>query len=250
MCLILLAWQQNRRYPLVVAANRDEFFARPTAALAAWSDHKDVFGGRDLEAGGTWLGTTASGRFAAVTNVREAGKSAGLSSRGQLAASYLTGEMSPQNYMAQLSGSDYAGFNLILADRDELWYCSNRGIQAIRLEPGIYGISNHLLDTPWPKLRISKTRFSAALDLLPDESAFFSLLADSEIVPDSGLPMTGVPLAWERLLSAVFVRSPDYGTRASTLYIRSVSGISRLVERSFGPNGILLGESQLELPAL
>ena len=249
MCLILVAWRQHEHFPLVVAANRDEFFARPTAGLAAWPDCPNVIGGRDLEGGGTWLGATAAGRFAAVTNVREAARIVGKRSRGELAADYLHGELSPGAYMSRVSGDDYAGFNLILADRNELWYGSNRGIAPVRLAPGIYGVSNHLLDTPWPKLTTSKTRFTEALGMLPAEGGFFSLLADSEIVPDANLPVTGVPLAWERLLSAVFVCSPDYGTRASTLYARNADGGTRLVERSFGPQGVLLGESLLDLPS-
>lgn len=244
MCLILVAWQQHPEYPLVVAANRDEFFSRPTAAAAPWPDHPDIHGGRDLEAGGTWLAYSSRGRFAAVTNVREPGKPQGERSRGDLTRDFLVGDASAEEFSRQIQGERHAGFNLLLGDGNALCYVSNRCAPERTLAPGIYGVSNHLLDTPWPKLSASKQRFAAALTTLPDESAFFSLLADDEIVPDDALPATGVPLPWERLLSAVFVRSPDYGTRASTLLLVAADGRASLIERSFGPAGSC-GESRL-----
>lgn len=247
MCLILVAWRQHAEFPLVVAANRDEYFARPTAAAAAWSDHPQVFGGRDLEAGGTWLGVTSTGRFAAVTNVREPGKTAGARSRGQLTGNFLTGTASAADYVAAIDRDSFSGFNVLLCDGRELWYASNRDAAPRKLLPGIYGVSNHLLDTPWPKLASSKQRFARALAGLPDEQGFFQLLADEEIVPDEYLPATGVPLEWERRLSAVFVRAPGYGTRASTLLVQREDGNGTLIERSFGPEAVALGEVRLEL---
>lgn len=245
MCLILVAWQVHPDHPLVVAANRDEFFARPTAVAGRWQDAPQVIAGRDLEAGGTWLGISDGGRFAAVTNVREPGRPAGSLSRGKLTADFLTGRDSPADYAAAIDGAAYAGFNLLLGDGRELWYASNRIDAPRRLSPGIYGVSNHLLDTPWPKLAAAKRRFADALAGLPEEAAFFSLLADDEIVPDEHLPATGVSLEWERMLSAVFVRSPAYGTRASTLLRFDASGRGRLRERSFGP-AAAIGEVVLE----
>jgi uncharacterized protein with NRDE domain len=248
MCLILVAWQVLPEFPLVVAANRDEFFARPTAAAALWPDAPLLVAGRDLEAGGTWLGVASAGRFAAVTNVREPGKPAGAQSRGHLTRDFLLCSASAAEFSSGIDMSAFSGFNLLLGDGQELWYCSNREGAPRQLQPGIYGVSNHLLDTPWPKLATSKQRFAEALPALPAEAGFFELLADEEIVPDSALPATGVPLEWERRLSAVFVRSPDYGTRASTLLTVDTKGAGALVERSFGPGAKALGEVRLKLP--
>lgn len=243
MCLIVVGWQVHPDYPLVVAANRDEFHARPTAAAAFWPDAPDICGGRDLEAGGTWLGATRDGRFAAVTNVREPGKPAGKCSRGALTAGFLRSTQSAGDFSAGIVAEDHAGFNLLLADQTSLFYISNRDQPPRQLPPGIYGLSNHRLDTPWPKLVKARERFAAALTGLPDEAAFFALLADREIVADAALPDTGVPLSWERLLSAVFVQSPDYGTRASTLLLRDHDGNIALHEKSFGPDGLEIQSS-------
>lgn len=245
MCLILVAWQAHPDFPLVVAANRDEFHARPTAPIAPWADAPQVLAGRDLEAGGTWLGITRSGRFAAVTNVREPGAPQGERSRGRLTAGFLTGDAAPADYAAAIETHAYSGFNLLLADRTSLAYRSNRDGAARRLAPGIYGVSNHLLDTPWPKLEAARARFREALQTLPDESGFFDLLADDEIVPDERLPSTGVTLEWERRLSAIFVKSPQYGTRASTLLILRKGGGGVLVERSFDADARMNGENRL-----
>ncbi|MER2516269.1 NRDE family protein [Candidatus Accumulibacter phosphatis] len=246
MCLILIAWQAHPDYPLVVAANRDEFFARPSAAAAFWPEAPQVLAGRDLEAGGTWLGISREQRFAALTNYREGRQAASNArSRGALVADFLSGAASPSAYLAQVAAraTDYNGFNLFVADGQHLAYYANRGDNPPRfLSPGIYGLSNHLLDTPWPKLATGKASFAEALAKLPAQAKFFDLLADQEIVADSHLPETGVALAWERILSAVFVRSEDYGTRASTLLVRHRHGLTTLVERSFVAGALLSGE--------
>lgn len=241
MCLILLGWQAHLDYPLVVAANRDEFYARPTAPAGPWAEAPRLIAGRDLEAGGTWLGITETGRFAAVTNVREPGVPAGRLSRGQLTRDFLLGQEAPATYLAQLSADDYSGFNLLVGDGREMHYHSNRDGAPRRLKPGIYGLSNHLLDTPWPKLTTARQQFGRDLVRLPEREPLFDLLADAEIVPDPALPNTGVPLEWERLLSAVFVRSEKYGTRASTVLTVSRRGNIHFEERSFGPGGSPLG---------
>jgi uncharacterized protein with NRDE domain len=249
MCLILLAWHAHPDYPLVVAANRDEFFARPSAPAAFWEESPQVLAGRDLEAGGTWLGVSRNGRFAALTNYREGvQKNAHPTppSRGALVADFLTGSSDPEAYLAGLAtrGAAYNGFNLFVGDHQRLGYCTNRGAGACAprwLAPGIYGLSNHLLDTPWPKLASAKAAFAKALADLPRQETFFDLLADREIVPDPHLPETGVPLDWERLLSAVFVSSPTYGTRASTLLTMCGDGEVRLIECSFGTGAAPLG---------
>ena len=243
MCLIVVGWRVHPDYPLVVAANRDEFYARPTAIAARWPDVPQIIGGIDLEAGGTWLGITESGRFAAVTNVREPNMAKAASSRGALTRDFLLADLPAGDYAAQIEGNHYAGFNLLLSDGESLLYCSNRDGEPRALPPGIYGLSNHLLDSPWPKLVQARQRFTAALQHLPEEAAFFELLADQTIVEDDKLPQTGVPLEWERLLSAVFVKSENYGTRASTLLWQGSDGTLKLHEQSFGPNGQALQSS-------
>lgn len=237
MCLIVIGWRVHPDYPLVVAANRDEFYARPSTTIGRWADAPNVIGGLDLEAGGTWLGITDSGRFAAVTNVREPGAAKGALSRGALTRNFLTSRQPAGDYAAQLDYTQYSGFNLLLADGESLTYCSNRDGAARTLPPGVYGLSNHLLDSPWPKLLAARHRFSAALPQLPDTRAFFELLADQEIVPDQELPSTGVSLEWERLLSAIFVKSESYGTRASTIAWLRRDGVVTMHEDSFGLGG-------------
>lgn len=237
MCLIVVGWRVDPDYPLILAANRDEFHARPSAPAARWADAPEIFGGRDLEAGGTWLGVTDRGRFAAVTNVREPGMAKGERSRGELTDRFLRSASTPADFAAGIDGPCYAGFNLLLGDEETLLYCSNRNGEPRRLEPGVYGLSNHRLDTPWPKLLKARQGLIDALPRLPDENPLFELLADTDIETDERLPDTGVPLAWERLLSAVFVRSENYGTRASTVLLKKADGSLRLHERSFGPDG-------------
>jgi uncharacterized protein with NRDE domain len=246
MCLIVVGWHAQRGFPLAVAANRDEFHHRPTATAAEWADHPGIYAGRDLEAGGTWLGIGRGGRFAAVTNVREPGAGPGRISRGELPRRFLAGDISAAAYCHQVDGAAYAGFNLLVSDGHSLWYCSNRDKVAAReLPPGIYGLSNHLLDSPWPKLLTARERFAAALASLPDPEPMFGILADDEIVPDTELPETGVPLEWERMLSAIFVRSAAYGTRASTVLTVTADRYLRFEERSFGPDGRRLQSSRI-----
>ena len=246
MCLIVFAWRPGHAQPLIVAANRDEFYARPSLPLAQWPDAPQVYAGRDQEAGGTWLGIGADGRFAALTNIRNPQLIQGGPSRGELVAQYLLGRHDPEVFLDALSmrATAYNGFNLLVGDAHRLAYFSNRGAAPRALPAGIYGLSNHLLDTPWPKLAAARVAFGAALGHLPEPTPFFDLLADDEIVPDKHLPETGVPLAWERILSAIFVRAPHfgYGTRASTLILRHRSGSVNFIEHSFGPDAIPLGQ--------
>jgi uncharacterized protein with NRDE domain len=246
MCLILIAWQAHPDYPLVVAANRDEFFARPSAAAAFWPEAPQVLAGRDLEAGGTWLGISRAQRFAALTNYREGGRVA----RGALAR--RPGCRLPHR-CRQPEAYLEAGRGACRRLQRLQPLCCRRPVPGLLRKPwrqsatlaelpGIYGLSNHLLDTPWPKLATAKASFAEALAELPKHAAFFDLLADQEIVADSHLPETGVPLAWERILSAVFVRSEDYGTRASTLLTRRRDGLVTLHERSYGAGATPIGE--------
>ena len=236
MCLILLAWQAHPDYPLVVAANRDEFFSRRTAAADFWDDAPIVLAGRDLAAGGTWLGITRTGRFAALTNFRDPSRNkAGAPSRGELVRRFLTGRQNAQNYLAELEAEAdrYNGFNLIFGDMNGLWCFSNCGEGERQLTPGIYGLSNHLLDTPWPKVALGKSALSAALQALPEEAPLFALLRDDRMAPDEALPRTGVSLDWERLLSAAFVRSPEYGTRSATVLLADRSDRVRFIEQTY-----------------
>ncbi|PKO31850.1 MAG: hypothetical protein CVU34_16835 [Betaproteobacteria bacterium HGW-Betaproteobacteria-7] len=243
MCLIVVGWRAHADYPLVVAANRDEFYARPTAEAAPWPEAPAVFGGIDREAGGTWLGITRSGRFAAVTNVREPGMAQGQCSRGMLTRDFLLSRQTASDYAQGLAGEHYSGFNLLLSDGESLVYCSNRDGAPRLLAPGVYGLSNHQLDSPWPKLLTARQRFAAALPALPADNALFTLLADDSIVADDELPQTGVSLEWERRLSAIFVKSENYGTRASTVAWQRRDGAVHLHEQRFGPHGRALQSS-------
>lgn len=239
MCLIAVAWQAHPDYPLIVLANRDEFHARPAAPARFWTEAPQVLAGRDLSAGGTWLGVTRQGRFAALTNVREPGMPPGGRSRGLIVSAYLLGEEPAEAYTTRVTaeGGDYSGFNLLASDGDSLWWTSNRGAGPRRLDPGVYLLSNHLLDTPWPKVELLRAGFMAQLSQ-PDPEALLALLQDEREAADIDLPDTGVGLAMERLLSAPFIRSPQYGTRASTVVMAGEDRI-RFVEQGHGPEGPL-----------
>ncbi|RJF95828.1 NRDE family protein [Noviherbaspirillum saxi] len=224
MCLIVFAWQVVPAMPLIAAGNRDEFFERPAAAADWWDDHSQVYAGRDLRGGGTWMGVTRDGRFAAITNVRDpSSKRDDAPSRGELVADYLIGNRGPQEYIDSLShGAErYNGFNLLVGDGDTLIWFSNAGNDDDRngkpLAPGIYGLSNGLLDSPWPKVVRTKAQFSSLLCQGAPEDAYFEMLTDTTRAPDCRLPKTGVGLEWERMLSAVCIQSPEYGTRTSTV---------------------------------
>lgn len=230
MCLIVFAWQVVPSVPLIAAANRDEFYQRATAPAAAWPEHPHIYAGRDLKAGGSWMGVTQPGedggpsRFAAITNIRAPSEHRdNAPSRGQLVSGYLAGSMTPQEYVESIRANahEYNGFNLVLGDRDTLIWYSNKGDSDPRngkpLEPGVYGLSNALLDAPWPKVLKTKAQFASLLCLGAPEDAFFEMLSDTTQAPDLRLPETGVPLEVERMLSAVKIESPEYGTRTSTV---------------------------------
>jgi uncharacterized protein with NRDE domain len=238
VCLILVAWRAHPEVPLVVAANRDEFFSRRTAGADFWADAPAVLAGRDLVAGGTWLGMTQAGRFAALTNYRDpAQHKPDAPSRGALVADFLAGNAEIDAYLDSLRPAEYNGFNLLLGDGKKLVAFSNVTGQRHELAPGIYGLSNAQLDTPWPKVGAGRTALAGALDSLPDDSALFRLLRDDSIHPDDTLPATGVTLEWERLLSAAFVRSPDYGTRCSTVVKVGADGKASLDEQTWLSGG-------------
>jgi len=219
MCLILLAYRQHRDYPLILIANRDEYYARPTRD-AHWWDDADIFAGRDLEAGGTWLGINRRGRLAAVTNVREpGGMKPGKKSRGALTQSFLSGDETPEAFLQELTPDDrdYAGFNLLLGDAEGFWFYSNRDHGIRSIDPGVYGISNGTFDEPWPKLSSGKQELSAMLDGEVFAVDLMEILTDHQVAEDHELPQTGVTLDIERMLSSRFIRSPEYGTRACSV---------------------------------
>ena len=242
MCLMLLAHKVHPDYPLVLAANRDEAYSRPTAAAALWADQPQVYGGRDLEQGGTWLGITRCGRIAAVTNFRDgyAAKSAARS-RGELVSNFLRGSQPAADYVHRVGREAHAynGFNLIAGELDELYYVSNRGSRVAAIAPGIHGLSNHLLDTPWPKVEQGKKILAGLLRHETQEliDGLFAVLADRATASDDRLPDTGVGLPRERVLSPAFIISPAYGTRSSSVILVDKHGQVLFIERSFGERG-------------
>jgi uncharacterized protein with NRDE domain len=220
MCLVLVAWRGHAKSPCVIAANRDEFHSRPAAAAQWWPSQPPILAGRDLSAGGTWLGLTRTGRFAALTNYRDSGqRRPDAPSRGAVVASILMSSDTIDQSLEYLTrvSADYNGFNVLFSDGARLAiYESMRG-SGRELGPGIYGLSNHLLDTPWPKVQTAKSRLTSALSQPATTDALLKLLRDDQPAPDEQLPRTGLSLQWERLLSSAFVRAPDYGTRCSTV---------------------------------
>jgi len=247
-----MAIDENRRFPLVVAANRDEFFSRPAARLGWWSADPDgpaILGGRDLDGGGTWLGLTAEGRLALLTNVRDPKRhDPQAPSRGRIVPDWLAARQSVDQFWMRTALSGYNGFNLIAADfvAGECFWASNTGAHPQRLERGLFGVSNAGLDTPWPKVVALKARMREAIDGFETvdalAGALFAALADRSVAPDAALPDTGIGLARERELAPAFIRSADarYGTRCSTLVITERAGrqnLTHVLERSFSPNG-------------
>ena len=251
MCLIGIAWKAHPDFPLIVAANRDEYHTRPTAPAAWWPDAPQLLAGRDLQSGGAWMGITRAGRFAALTNYRSATEiDANAPSRGALVADFLTGAASPAQYASVVGaeGARYNGFNLLAGTLEQLWYVGNHGATPVALTPGVYGLSNALLDTPWPKVTSLKMALGAVLGrvvsqdplqstvsgLVPD---LFQALSSTRPSPDNALPQTGVPVERERVLSSAMIIAPVYGTRASTVLCVARDGNVLWEERSITPAG-------------
>jgi len=253
MCLAIVALDAHPHYRVVIAANRDEFHARPAAPAHWWPS--DLLAGRDLTGGGAWFGVSRSGRWALVTNFREGiPRDPRAPSRGELVTRALLDRSPPLPCAAAIAcdGARYHGFNLLVGeigdslsdDRSTAAYASNRASGAISLSAGIHGLSNHLLDTPWPKLVRAKARLADALDgQALDLAAAFTLLADREPAGDATLPMTGLSRQRERMLSSAFIVSPEYGTRCSTVFTLARDGGAHLIERSFDAAGNMSGES-------
>jgi uncharacterized protein with NRDE domain len=241
MCLLVFAFRSHPEYPLIFAGNRDEFHGRPTRGADIWDDHPELLAGKDLQAGGTWLGVTKAGRFATVTNFREPDiRGSRERSRGEIVVDYLTSPVSPPEFLTNLEADaqQYSGFNLLLGSADTFHYLSNRNGPNTALSPDIYGLSNGMLDTPWPKVQRAKRLFEEVVE----RSAFtpedlLDVLADRHLPVDEELPSTGFGLEWERVLSSIFISGPEYGTRASTVVLMHRSGEIVFVERSFAPGG-------------
>ncbi|MDD3853929.1 MAG: NRDE family protein [Syntrophomonadaceae bacterium] len=237
MCLILFAYDCHPRYKLVVAANRDEFYQRPTLPADYWIDNKEIMAGRDLQEGGTWMGVTTDGRFAALTNYRDPSSfKKAAPSRGHLVQNYLSSNRTPAAYLETLSdgGAAYNGFNLLLGTRESLYYYSNREKLVREISHGVHGLSNSLLNVPWPKVTKGINELSKALQQEEVEvEQLFAIMTDRELPPDQDLPETGVGLEMERVLAPAFVMSPEYGTRLTTVILIDRNNKIQFWERSF-----------------
>lgn len=234
MCLIFTAINYHPVYKLIIAANRDEFYNRQTAPANYWADYPNVLGGRDLQAGGTWMGITKAGKISMLTNFRDP-KSimADAPSRGHLVADYLEKDVDPEPYLKSLQPAKYNGFNLILGNVDELWYISNYKDGITKLDNGLYGLSNHLLDTPWPKVVRGKMKLAPLLgksDLTTSDLMEF--LYDDYIATEN-LPSTGVSPELEKALSSMFIKTTGYGSRCSTVVLVDKENRVRFSERVY-----------------
>lgn len=240
MCLILFAFQSHPRYKFILAANRDEYYRRPSAPAHWWQEAPFLLAGKDLEAGGTWMGITKKGKFAALTNYRDTLKNKkNAPSRGAVVSRYLLSDISGREYLEELrlKGSDYNWFNLIVGDMDHLYYFSNRKDIILPVPPGVHGLSNDSLDTPWPKVVKGKQELEQKILIQPDISLenIFPILEDREQPPDDQLPDTGIGIQYERILSSIFIESPQYGTRSSTVLIVDANHHVIFAEKGFVP---------------
>lgn len=252
MCLIVAAWRMHPELPLILAGNRDEFHARPAEPADWWPEQPGLLAGRDLEAGGTWLGVTRSGRFGVVTNYREGSPRGGEVSRGLLLTDWLSGDEPADGFASRLEREEqrYAGFNLLFGDAATLRYHTNREAVSRELEPGIHGVSNALLDTPWPKLVVTRDRLTARLEAErtePDD--ILEILADTRPAGEDGEADPALDAAMDpavrRVLSAPFILTPTYGTRCSTVLLFRADGSAEFVERRFDPDGEATGETRV-----
>jgi uncharacterized protein with NRDE domain len=240
MCLIVFANNVHPKYKLIFAANRDEFYDRPTEQAEFWNDHPNLLAGKDLQAGGTWLGITKEGRFTAITNYRDLKNHRNdAPSRGKLTLDFLTSSISPEDYYNNLKSTlnDFNGFNLLLGSVDELYYFSNKTSDLQKIKSGIHGISNAILDTPWPKVEKSKRQLKSTIakeGLHPWE--VLNILDDSAIAKDNELPDTGVGLELERVLSPIFIKSEKYGTRSSNVVMVDKNNNVKFVEKTYFAN--------------
>ena len=257
MCLIAFAWNAHPDFRLIVAANRDEWHDRPAAPAAWWNDHPDILAGRDMRAGGTWMGVNRKGRFAAVTNFRDPSDKRSMArSRGELVTAFLANDATPERFLSttKLRSHEYTGFNLIVADTSSIAYFSSLRGEVEILSPGFYALSNHTLNEPWPKVNAAKSALEAVLQAeMPEKAcqmAIYDFLSDTETAPDSALPDTGVGLAWERVLSPALIVTPTYGTRTSTILSLANSDEVSFVEHTRAIDGSVSSIAKFHFEAL
>lgn len=251
MCLVVLSIGQHPDYPLILAANRDEFHARPTQDAHWWPDKPDIVGGRDLQAGGTWLAAHRSGRFATVTNFRDAKPtSAEHRSRGELVTGFLEGTSAPQEYVATIDEDAYAGFNLIVGTTTDVAYLSNREDGSRRLQAGVYGLSNALLDGPWDKVKRSKQKLARLLESnVVNESSLMRLMGDRDKGPVDEVEKGRLAFDVAHAITAPFIVMPHYGTRCTSIMLADARGKWQIIERRFDAGGIGTGESRFSFQA-
>ncbi len=252
MCLIALSVGRHPDYPLIVAANRDEFHARPTEAAHWWPDRPDVLAGRDLQAGGTWLAVSRSGRFATVTNFRDAKPPDPYHrSRGHLVTEFVAGDLAPAEYLASIDEDAYAGFNLLVGTANEVAYLSNREEGMRSLAPGTYGLSNALLDGPWHKVESSRDRLAALVEAgNVAEDELMRLMHDRERGPTDEAERGRLDFDTAHAITAPFIVMPDYGTRCTTVVLAGADGGWQFAERRFDATGETTGESRFTFGAL
>lgn len=237
MCLIVFSYQQHTQYPLIFAANRDESYDRPSRAARFWDENPSILAGKDLQAGGTWMGINKNGEFSAITNYRDPNiKKENPPSRGQLVLDFLDSDDTSSSYLRKLQsrGNSYMGFNLLAGSLDELGYYSNQQDNILFLDDGLFGLSNHLLETPWPKVQRAKDKMRTIIsggNIAPE--LFFELLADNRKAPEEELPNTGIPKEVEKKVSPIFIKSDNYGTRCSTVLLIDNNGEVTFAERRF-----------------
>ena len=246
MCLIIFAWQAHPQYRLILAGNRDESHRRPTQDAHWWPDNDSILAGRDLQAGGTWLAVSKSGRFATVTNFHEGQKNrAGLKSRGALVTSFVAESSSAEAYESSIANDDYAGFSLLVSDGESMSYLSNRDDLEAKLDAGIYGLSNASLDTPWSKVVRAKAGLESLIDNdAVNETELMRILADRTPAAVDDVETSDFPFEIARVLTAPFIVASDYGTRSSTTVFWGRDNVIDFCERRFDPSGKATGESR------
>jgi len=248
MCLVVFAWQSHPQYRLILAGNRDESHRRPTQDAHWWPDNESILAGRDLQAGGTWLAVSKSGRFATVTNFHE-GQSgrAGRSSRGALVTDFVADSLSTEAYESSIANDEYAGFSLLINDGDTMSYLSNRDELEAKLGPGVYGLSNASLDTPWSKVVRAKSGLESLIDEdSVNETELMRLLADRTPASVADIEAGGLPFEIARALTAPFIVAPNYGTRSSSTVLWGKDGMIEFCERRFDTSGKTTGESRFK----
>ena len=251
MCLVVFAWKSHPDYKLILAANRDEFHGRPSQEAHWWPDLPEVLAGRDLQAGGTWLATSRSGRFATVTNYREQQRTrAGLRSRGEIATRFVSTDVDAMTFVSSIAGESYAGVSVIAADRGKICYMSNRGDEPISLAPGVYGLSNASLDTPWSKLIRAKEALTALIESdNVNTTGLLRLLGDKTPAASAEVDGSELPFKLARALTAPFIVSDSFGTRCSTILLFANDGRIEFFERRFDPGGAASGDSNFSFNA-